>query len=107
MVFCTSYDRSGKLGSNYPDLEPGLGTQFRLQITSNKRFLAATDQCSVEGPVTRDLKLLAQDLMFDGVDAEVLGLTRCEQVLTVRRVAQRPERPASVNNAQHNTSCQL
>jgi len=32
------YDRGGKPGSNYPDLEPGkefplLGTQFRLQIT--------------------------------------------------------------------------
>jgi len=27
------YDRGGKPGSDYPDLEPGPGTRFRLQIT--------------------------------------------------------------------------
>jgi len=28
------YNRDGKLGGNYPDLEPGLGTWFRLQISN-------------------------------------------------------------------------
>ena len=28
------YDRGGKLGSNYPDLEPGPSTRFWLQITN-------------------------------------------------------------------------
>jgi len=59
-----------------------------------------TDQRSIKWEVTRDLKLLAQDLVLDGVDADVLGLTSSQQMLTIGRVAQRPKWPDSFNNVQ-------
>ena len=67
------------------------GTGQKYPYLLSYLFTINTDQRSVEGQVTCDLKLLAQDLVLDGVDTDVLGLPGGQKVLTVGRVAQRTE----------------
>jgi len=52
-----------------------------------------TDQRSIERKIARDLKLLAQNLVFDGIDADGLRLTGGQQMLTVCGEAQRAKTP--------------
>jgi len=62
------------LQSFTPETNAHIFKQFHKNNTANTQN-AGTDHRSIEGQVACNIKLLAQDLMLNRVDADALGLT--------------------------------